>query len=280
MPENQDFINLEKVIEKKNPKLLKWLPKGVLNYIKRIVHVEDLNRFIRENNDKAGLDLIQAALEEFHANIIVEGLENLPGEGRFIVASNHPLGGLDGLALIHVVGKVHKDLLFPVNDLLMNVPNLQSLFVPINKHGSNLSNLETINKAFSSNSVILYFPAGLCSRKQAGGILDLDWQKSFVTRARKFQRDIVPVHITGENSKFFYNLANLRKRFKIKANLEMFYLVDEMYKQRNRDLRILFGRPIPYTLLDNSRSDWEWARLIKNHVYQLAEDRDLLFAVE
>ena len=155
--------------------------------------------------------------------------------GRYIIASNHPLGGLDGVALMQVMGRKRKDIVFPVNDILLYLPNLRELFIPINKHGSNNENVEIIQKTFESEKMILYFPAGLVSRKQKGGIMDLEWRKTFISKSKQYKRDIIPVHIDGRNSSFFYSLANLRKMLNIKANIEMLFLPDEMYKQKNKD---------------------------------------------
>jgi len=192
--------------------------------------------------------------------------------GRFIIASNHPLGGLDGMALMQAVGRVRKDLVFPVNDILMNVPGLQPLFIPINKHGKNTDNARIIDETFASDKIVLYFPAGLVSRKQKGGVIrDLEWKKTFISKARRYHRDVVPVHISGKNSDFFYNLSNWRRRLGIKANLEMLYLVDEMVKQKDKPIRITFGRPIPWQTFDKSRTDSEWAAWVKERVYEMGE---------
>ncbi|MCK5839604.1 MAG: 1-acyl-sn-glycerol-3-phosphate acyltransferase [Bacteroidales bacterium] len=265
----ESFIDLGKVIAGKNPRLLKILPWFVMNYLKKIIHVDSVNDFLAKNQDVSGIDFANAVLEELGAEIIVYGLENIPATDRFIVASNHPLGGLDGLALISVIGRVRKDVVFPVNDLLMALPNFKGLFIPINKHGRNTENIRIMEKSFASDTAMLYFPAGLCSRKQSGHIIDLEWKKTIISKARQHKRDVIPVHIDGRNSGFFYNLSNFRKKVGIKANIEMFFLVNEMYKQRNQTLTFRIGKPIPYKKFDKRFSDKEWASLVKKHVYQL-----------
>lgn len=262
-------IDIRKVMADKNPKLPKLLPNFIIRYLERVIHVDELNDFIENNNDKFGLDFVKAALDEFDVNIHVNGLENIPERGRFLFASNHPLGGLDGMALMLVVGQKRKDVLFPVNDILMNIPNMKELFIPINKHGSNAENVRIIEDTFAGDKTMLYFPAGLCSRKQNKIIVDLEWKKTFITKSKRHKRDIVPVYFEGKNSNFFYNLANLRTRLGIKANIEMLYLVDEMFKQRNKDIVITFGEPVPYTYFDKSKTDKEWADEMKRRVYAL-----------
>lgn len=273
------LINVEKVLHDKSPRLAEKIPQFIYNYLKKIIHQDTLNDAIRRFDDQKGLDFVNSILGFMGVNITYEGLENIPAEGRYIIASNHPLGGLDGLALMKVVGFVRQDIVFPVNDLLMNVPNLIPLFIPVNKHGSNAQNLMLMNETFASDKAILYFPAGLCSRKQNNKILDLEWKKTFITKARVFKRDIIPVHINGRNSDWFYNLANWRKRLGIKANIEMLYLVDEMYKQNNKNINITFGKPISWKIFDNRFPDLVWAQKVKQHVYRIESNISAIFDV-
>ena len=107
--------------------------------------------------------------------------------------------------------------------------------------------------------------------------MDLDWKKTFVTKAKEYQRDIIPVHIDGRNSNFFYNLARVRKFLKIKVNIEMAFLVDEMFKQRNKTLTITFGRPIPYQVFDHRFTDAQWAEKLRTFSYQLPDDPNQIF---
>ncbi|MBI9034037.1 MAG: 1-acyl-sn-glycerol-3-phosphate acyltransferase [Bacteroidales bacterium] len=264
-------IDLEKVIGDKNPKLLKLLPGFIIRYLKRIIHQDEINDFLKTNHNLYGLDFTKAVLDRFGVKIKIIGSEHIPENGRILFAANHPLGGLDGVALIWTIGQKLPNVLFPVNDILMNLPNLRELFIPINKHGSNLQNAKIIENTFAGDHTMLYFPAGLCSRKLHGEIIDMEWKKTFVNKARKHKRDILPVHISGKNSNFFYNLANIRKKLGIKINIEMLYLVDEMFKQKDKDLVITFGQPIPYSTLDKSKTDRAWAKIIKRKVYQLGE---------
>jgi putative hemolysin len=274
------FLDLDRVIAGKNPRLLRILPRFVLNYLKKIIHQDELNKIVRNNHNLTGVDFLDACLKGYGVKIIYHGLENIPADGRWIVASNHPLGGLDGMALMWVVGKVRKDIVFPVNDLLMNIPNLKDLFIPVNKHGSNISYAKAIDETFASDKAMLFFPAGLCSRKQKGGICDLEWKKSFITKARAHKRDIIPCFINGRNSNWFYNLARFRTFLGIKANIEMLYLVDEMFKQRDKEIVITFGKPISYTIFDKKKTDLTWAQLLKSHVYSLEKNSNSLFVAE
>ena len=267
-------VDIEKLIGSKNKPLLRLMPKFILNYVKRIIHQDEVNHFLQIHHTEFGLDFIAAALQEFNLHITTQGIENLPRTGGIIVASNHPLGGLDALALMQEIGKKRTDIKFLVNDLLMALENLHPVFVPINKHGRNgMETMQRITETYASENCTIIFPAGLVSRKQGGEIKDLKWQKSFITQAIKHKRDVIPVHIDLTLSNFFYTLAQLRKGLGIKSNIEMFFLVNEMYKQRNRHITISFGEPIPYTTFTKSKSELEWAQDIKEKVYNLKKTK-------
>lgn len=274
------YVDLEKVIAGKSERLLRLLPGFLLRYLKKTIHQDDLNGILNRHKDKYGQPFLHEVLKEFGANIIVRGEENLSKVDRFVVASNHPLGGLDGMALMYVVGKYVPEIVTPVNDFLMYLPNLKPLFIPVNKHGSNASNAALFNETFASDKAVVYFPAGLCSRKNGAEILDLEWKKTFLTKARSFNRDIVPVHISGRNSAFFYNLANFRKKIGLKANIEMLFLVDEVFKQKSKDIIITFGQPVPVSVFDKRYTDKQWAESLKKHVYKLEKEPDLIFNIQ
>jgi putative hemolysin len=269
---SEKFIDVKKAIAAKNPKLLKLLPKFVLNYIIRTVHQDEMNVAVEKNKQRFGYDFVQAAMEVFQAKTATVGTENIPQTGGVIMAANHPLGGLDGIAFMEVAGKYRKDIKFLVNDLLMQIKNFEPIFVPVNKLGKNSSEYtRKIEETYASDGCLLIFPAGLVSRKQEGGkIEDLVWRKSFIIKAIQHKKNIVPVYIDGKNSKFFYNLAYWRKKLGIKANIEMFYLVDEMFKQKGKTITFIFGKPISWETFTSDKSAEYWSARFKDHVYALA----------
>ena len=280
-----NLLNLRKIFEAKAPKLMDKMPEWLFRRIQRLLHEEDVNHLLGTYGDKQGVDFVHAVIRDFNLKLEVQGEEHLKGSSRIIVASNHPLGGLDGIALIGTVGNTYPDAVTPVNDFLMFIKNLQPIFIPVNKAGKGVANrgenLRLFNETFASDRAICYFPFGLCSRKVRGGkIMDLDWKKTIVTKAREYQRDIVPTHIDGHNTSFFYNLARLRKFLKIKLNIEMAFLPDEFFKQRNKTLNIIFGKPIPYQTFDQRFTDAQWAEKLRCFSYQLALDKDLVFDPE
>jgi len=263
-------IDVEKVLYSKNPALKKAIPGFIINYLKKIVHQDDLNDFLGKCGHLKDAELIEAGLKYFEIKFRVFGRENIPETGRYIFVSNHPLGGLDGLVFIYELSKYFPDIKFPVNDILTNIENMGGIFLPINKHGAQDKDaVRRIEDAYSSDSQILYFPAGLCSRKRGGVIKDLQWHKSFITKSIQHKRDIVPAYFSGRNSAFFYNLSNIRKFFGIKANIEMLYLADEMFKQKDKEISLVFGKSIPWETFDKSRSAPEWAGWVKSKSYEL-----------
>lgn len=277
-----NLIDLRKIFTAKVPKLMKHMPNWLFRKIQRLLHEDDINEILTKYADLEGADFIHAVVKDFNLDLVLNGVENLKSSDRVVVASNHPLGGLDGIALIGAVADYKGKTLTPVNDFLMFVKNLRPIFIPVSKVGSATANreesLRLFNETFAGDATICYFPFGLCSRKTKGGkIMDLDWKKTFVTKSRAYQRDIVPVHIEGRNSNFFYNLARLRKKLGIKVNIEMAFLVDEFFKQRNKQLTITFGKPIPYQTFDRSFTDAQWAEKLRTFSYQLAKDANLDF---
>ncbi len=270
--DNKDIklIDVENVLYSKNPFLKKTVPSFVINYLKRIVHQDELNEFLRLFGNLKNAELIFAGLQHFKIKYKVSGSENIPKKGRYIFVSNHPLGGLDGLVFIYELSKYFENIKFPVNDILTNIENLNGIFLPVNKHGAQGKEAaRLIDEAYASDDQILYFPAGLCSRKKRGVIKDLVWHKSFITKSVSHKRDIIPAFFSGRNSDFFYNLSNFRNFLGIKANLEMLYLADEMFKQKNKEISLVIGQKIPWETFDKKRTPIEWAAWVREKTYNL-----------
>jgi putative hemolysin len=272
MKPTNKFIDVEKVIGEKNPALIKFLPRFIINYIKKKLHEDFINKGIDTYQESFEHDFNEAALNYMGAKVTWDGLEHVPKDGGVIIVANHPLGGLDGLALIKAVSNVRLDTRFLVNDILLKLVNFKRLFVGVNKVGKTPAEaLKTIDATYASEHAVLVFPAGLVSRKQNGKIKDLEWKKSFVSQAIKHKRTIVPVFIDGKNSSFFYNFALWRKRLGVKANIEMFFLADEMVKQKSKTINVKFGQSFSYDVFDKRFSHVEWAQLVKEFVYLLSE---------
>jgi len=229
-----------------------------------------VNDFQQRNGHLTGIPFINKLVEEFNVKEYIHGAENIPKEGRFIFAGNHPMGGFDGMLLLRNVDRYLGSPMFLTNDILMNITNLSPMFVPVNKHGDNSREAaKLLDELYRSTKQILIFPAGLASRRIKGKIVDLEWKKHFILKAVQHKRDIIPVFISGRNSNRFYMIANFRKFFRIKWNLEMFFLPDETMRHRNTNVHIYFGKPLPYTMFDKTKTQNEWADFVKNIAYSL-----------
>lgn len=264
------ILDIEQVIRNKAGKKADRIPKFVINWFKKFMHLDFINGFLKEGY--VGVEFCEKGLEYLGVEIEVEGLENLPKDGRkYTFASNHPLGAIDGVTLGAVIGKEYDgNIKYLMNDLLMNLKGMAPLGIPINKFGGQARALpRLLNEVYESDCQMLIFPAGLCSRKIDGKIQDIEWGKSFVKKSRDTGRDIVPIHFDGENSKRFYRIATWQKRLGLKFNFAMMLLPSEMYKSKGRKYKITIGKPIAISSLDRSKSDYEWAQEIRKHVYEL-----------
>lgn len=279
MQEEPLQIDIRKLFSKKNPRLARLIPGFVYRYISGILHEKEINKVLRTT-----MHLKDAQFAEFIVNhevgakISSTGLENIPKSGGAIIVCNHPLGGLDGMMLMSESYKMRQDVRIIVNDILTEIPNFGEIFIPVNKFGKKAKeSLKQIEAAYAEGHLVLVFPAGLCSRKINGVIRDLTWQKSFVSRSLKYNLPVIPVHFSGKNSNRFYNLANFRKFFRIKVNIEMFFLVDELYRQKGKKFSIVFGKPIPAETFDTTHTQAEWAELMKDFVYTLKTNPEASF---
>ena len=273
MSQNNAFrIDIDRVLRDKAPNHYHKIPRFFINWLKRTVHQDDINGILERNQGLEGVDFMQALVDkEFRITLRAEREENIPGTGKFVFASNHPLGGLDGICLSAFLGKKYDGRIkYLVNDVLYYIDPLKPIFVPINKYGAQAKvSARAINEAYASDNQVITFPAGLCSRKRNGKITDLEWMKNFIIKAVEFQRDVIPVHFEGRNSNFFYNLANLRKASGIKFNIELIYLPGEMFKNKDETFTITFGKPIPWQSFDKSRAPSDWAQFVKDKVYSI-----------
>lgn len=267
-------IDLDRIIREKMGTKARYVPSVAVRWLKHIIHQDEVNRFLWESRDKKGTEWLEECTRYLDMTLDIEGLENLPdkNDGRlYTFVSNHPLGGVDGVALGAIIGR-HYDGRFRylVNDLLMNLPGLAPLCIPINKTGKQSRSFpEMVEAGFSGDNHILMFPAGICSRKIDGHIHDLPWKKTFITKSVETKRDIVPIHFGGRNSDFFYGLANVCKALHIKFNIAMLFLVDEMYKNVHKSFRVAIGKPIPWQTFDKSKTAMEWAKYVQDMVYRL-----------
>ena len=267
-------IDINEILKGKMGAKAKYVPAPVVSWLKKIAHQDEVNKFLWDSRELTGTPWLEECVRYLDMTLEFEGEENLPSkdDGKlYTFVSNHPLGGIDGVALGSIIGRKYDSRFrYLVNDLLMNLPGLAPLCIPINKTGSQSRNFPAmVETGFQSDCHMLMFPAGLCSRKINGEIRDLPWKKTFLSKSIEYKRDIVPIHFSGQNSNFFYRLANFSDRHIKKVNIAMLFLVDEMYKNVHKTFKVSFGKPIPWQTFDKSKSPMEWVKLVYDRVYEL-----------
>ena len=267
------LLDLNKML---GPKLRKKLPGFVINFLKRRIHQDDVNHVVMTVENYKGVKFFDEALNYLDITYRVRGEEHLAKstDKKYIFVCNHPLGGPEAL----IIGSIFHRLFgegfkVPVTPLLASLKPLTEFFIPVNNLSSKQSRDlgERIAQMFTSDNQVLVFPAGLCAKKVKGKVTEMPWKKMFVTQARRYERDVVPVHISGHNSRWYFFLSKLSKFLGLKINIGMLYLVDELFKQRGNEFVITFGEPIPYTTFDKSKTDREWASEVQERVKALAE---------
>ncbi len=265
------LVNVNEILKTKASGVYRKIPGFIIKWLEKIICQDGLNDFLTKNNGAEGVEFMKNAVKYFDITLNIEGEENIPETGQFIFAGNHPLGGLDGICLSAILGeKYDGKIKYLVNDILYYIKPLQNIFVPINKHGAQAKGgAQAINEAFTSENQIITFPAGLCSRKQKGKIEDLEWKKMFIIKAVEYQRDVIPVYFKAHNSTFFYRLANIRKFFGIKFNIEMLFLPREMFKCKGSTFTIHFGQPISWQTFNAPQTPQKWAQEVKKTIYKL-----------
>lgn len=276
MQVTEKTIDVDAILQSKMGGRARRVPRFLVNWLKRTIHQDRLNEFLWSARDEKGTPWLQHALRFLDSKVVVIGEENLPKADdprRYTFVSNHPLGGLDGVAIGSVIGRRYNDnFRYLINDLLMNLPGLKPLGIPINKTGKQSRDFpRMVEEGFKSDHHIVVFPAGLCSRKIKGEIRDLPWTKTFIIKSVQNKRDVVPMHFSGRNSERFYRIANLCKMLGLKVNIAMLYLPDEMFRNTGKTFELRIGKPIPWQTFDSSRTPSQWAQWVREEVYRLGD---------
>ncbi len=257
------------------PKMAAKMPRFVKRFLKKRLHFKEINDCIMKADHYAGAGFFDEALNYIGITYRTRGEENIDVSKKYIFVCNHPLGGPEALIIGSVFTRIYGDgFKVPANQILYNMKPLQEFFVPVKVSASrqNRDIADRFTTMFESDSQILVFPAGLCARTFKGVITEMPWKKMFVTQARKYERDVVPVHISGHNSKWYFFLSWLSRTLKLKFNIGMLFLVDELFNQAGKEFVITFGKPVPYETFDSSRTDLQWAEEMKNTVRNLSLD--------
>ncbi len=270
------LLDINKVL---GPKLSKKLPRFAVNFLKRRIHQDEINDCIMHAEHYCGAGFFDEALKYVGISYRIRGEENLEPDKRYLFVCNHPLGGPEALIIGSVFRRLYgQGFKVPVNHILANLKPLNEFFVPVKVYSSRQSRElgDQIAEMFRSDFQVLVFPAGLCARKIDGKVTEMPWKKMFVTQARKYERDVVPMHISGFNSKRFFFFTKLSMFLKLKFNIGMLFLVDELFNKKGEEFVITIGKPVPYTTFDKTKSDRQWAAEMQEHVKMLGADNGCL----
>ena len=270
MPDEIVKIEVEKAIRNSKSGFVRSLPEFIIRLIEKLIHQEEMNATLLKCHSETGVPFVNSVLKDWNVDVIIKGRENVPERGRFVFVANHPVGGIDSLAFLSVIHRFFPDVISPSNELFNYIPNLRPVILGVNVFGVNTKNtVEKFNELFESDSQIMIFPAGLVSRRRNGLISDPEWQKTFITKAIQYKRDIIPVHISGRNSNLFYEIHRLRKLLGIKMSVEITLLPREMHKQKNKPITLSIGKVIPYQTITKEFTHAEWAQKVKETVYSI-----------
>ena len=264
------MVDVEKMIRQKYPKLKNntIIQSAIKKFADSVVHQKSINDFLKENGHLGSFEFIENALEslDFTYSLSNKDLLNIPSSGRVVIIANHPLGGLDALALIKAISTIRKDLKIVTNDFLNAIKPLKPIIIDINNFKTRQSK-ESINKiyeALHAEEALIIFPAGEVSRATPKGIKDGEWYKSFLNFASRSHSPILPVFIGGKNSKTFYSVSALNKK------LSTLLLSHEMFKQKGKEIELIIGELIPAShILPHSLQRERVVELYKKHLYGL-----------
>ncbi|RLD50651.1 MAG: glycerol acyltransferase [Bacteroidetes bacterium] len=263
-------INIAQVVKNSNSELLNKLPDFAVRILTKIVRQDGINHIINKYSDYEGVDFLPKVIEELNLKIEIEGKENLPDNGKCFFVANHPFGLIDGIILTNTVGEKYGKLKAIGNDAFKYIPNLKPIIANVNVFGQcSRDYIRELEKIYASDFPITHFPAGLVSRITGGKIQEKSWEKSFIRKAAENQRDIVPIKFYGRNSNLFYTVYIFRQIFRLKTNIELILLPREMFKKKNKTIKVKIGKPISYKSFDKTLSHKEWAEKLRKQLYQL-----------
>lgn len=262
------LIDLNDVL---GPKLSHKVPSLGKKLLGKVLHLKEINSLIATTDQPSGLGFFNRALEFLDISYTLQGAENIDPSRKLLFVGNHPMGGPEGLIMGSVLQRFFgKKFRVPVNSLLGNFHPIKEFFIPVSVFGHQSKEAATkLNEAFASDNQVMMYPAGACAKLVDGRVREMPWKKTFVTQARRYHRDVVPMHMSSHNSKRYFFLSRLSKWLHLKFNLGMIFLVDELFKKRHSHLTISFGKPIPWDTFDQSKSDQEWVELVRTQTVQL-----------
>lgn len=276
------MIDIQKEIEKKFPKIKEKeniLKKSLLKIAKKIVHEDSINQFLSQNSHLKGFDFVDAVLDYFDFDYTVSSndLQNIPSTGKVIIIANHPLGGLDALCLLKLVGQIRKDVKILANDFLVGFEALHSLMIPLDnfKDRQSKESIKKIYEALKNEEAIIIFPAGEVSRATPKGVKDPAWNKGFLNFAKNSNSAILPIFLDAKNSKTFYTISLINKTF------STLLLSNEMFNKKSKNINIKIGQIIPSENITPKGLNKDFlVNLYKKHLYALKKGKKSFFQTQ
>ncbi|MFW2565500.1 GNAT family N-acyltransferase [Aliarcobacter butzleri] len=276
------MIDIQKEIEKKFPKIKEKenvLKKSLLKIAKKIVHEDSINQFLLQNSHLKGFDFVDAVLDYFDFDYTVSSndLQNIPSTGKVIIIANHPLGGLDALCLLKLVGQIRKDVKILANDFLVGFEALHSLMIPLDnfKDRQSKESIKKIYEALNNEEAIIIFPAGEVSRATPKGVKDPAWNKGFLNFAKNSNSAILPIFLDAKNSKTFYTISLINKTF------STLLLSNEMFNKKSKNINIKIGQIIPSENITPKGLNKDFlVNLYKKHLYALKKGKKSFFQTQ
>lgn len=276
------MLNIEQSVVNKFPGFAERAPiirNSTLSLLRKLTREHEINSFLRDNEGHRGIDFIDRIFEYFNFSYSVSQRErnNIPAQGRVIIVANHPIGSLDGLALVRLVSEVRKDVKIVANDMLMAFEPLHELFLPLDNmtRAAYKQSYKNILQALNNDEAIIIFPAGEVSRASPAGIRDGKWQSGFLHFARKTKSPVLPVFISAKNSLLFYSASMLFKP------LATALLAHEMFNKHSSEIKFRVGEMIPQHALEtNQLTDKALTKRLKKHLYKIGKGKNAIFITE
>lgn len=276
-------IDIELLINQRNPDFFEKYPliikKLAVKLLKRILHLDKINQFMSINEYIKNYEFIDSLFDylDFSYTLSERSKKRIPSEGKLVIVANHPLGGLDGLALLKAVSEVRKDVKIVANDILISIENLRELFLAYDlfSPSSQKNNIKAIENALNNDEAVIFFPAGEVSRMNPNGIKDKKWKKGPIKFAMKMQAPILPAYIDARNSFAFY-FASL-----VYNPLGMLLLPNELFNKRGKSINIRFGDLIPNSAFSATKLSAKVnANLLRKHTLNIGKQKPGLFPTE
>lgn len=275
------MLNVEQMIEQQLPQVDRqsWFYRPVKGFLSYLLHEQDFQNFAKRYPHLQGLEFVEQVLDYFNFSYAVRDneLERIPATGRVVIIANHPIGSLDGLALLKLVSEIRPDVKVLANQLLMALPPLHPLLLPVNNMtgGTERRRLDAIAAHLAAEGALILFPAGEVSRLKPNGIRDGKWHSGFLRFASQSKAPILPIYIGGRNSALFYSASMLYKP------LATLLLVKEMFKQQRKSITLRIGESIPFDSFNHLQLELaDKVKLFKKHLYRLAKDKAPLFKTQ